>query len=207
MTKIIPAILTNNPLDLQRKIKRIKGLTDLVQIDIMDGRFVKNQSIEIDLLKLYKNFNFELHLMVECPQDYLQKISKKQIESFVFHFESKANIKRLINKIKQRDIKVGLAINPDTKVKEIDPFLGSIDFVLVLGVNPGFAGSKFQNKALEKVRYLKSQGIKVEVDGGINLDNIKKIKKAGADRLAIGTGLFNSKDIKTRFNKLKNKVN
>ncbi len=206
MTKIIPTILTNNPVELQKKFKKLKGVTNLVQIDVMDGKFVNNKSVELETFKLYKNFDFELHLMVEHPEEYLKKASNLGVKSFIFHIESKANPKDLISKLREKDMNVGIALNPDTKAKKLDPFLGLIDTVLVLGVKPGFAGSKFQDKVLEKIKYFKSKGIKVEVDGGVDLENIEKIKKAGADIFAIGTGIFESKNVKNRFEKLKNKL-
>jgi len=207
MNKIIPAILTNEPIKLQQKLKRLKNITNLVQIDLMDGRFVDNESIELNTLGLYKDFEYELHLMVEEPQNYLKEISNLKIKSFVFHIETNINHKDLISKLREKNINVGVALNPETNVKLLDPFLDLIDFVLVLGVNPGFSGSKFQDEVLDKIVYLKTKNIKVEVDGGINLENIEKIKKAGADRFAIGSGLFEAQDINSRFKKLNSKIN
>src|SRR6056297_190663 len=207
MNKIIPAILTNDPNKLQQKFQQIKNITNLVQIDLMDGHFVDNKSIELNTLKLYKDFEFELHLMVKDPQDYLKKMSGLKVKSFAFHIETQINHKDLISKLREKNINVGIAINPETSVKTLDPFLGLIDFVLVLGVNPGFSGNKFQDKVLEKISYLKQKNMKVEVDGGVNLENIEKIKKAGADRFAIGSGLFGAEDINSCFKKLNSKIN
>lgn len=244
MKKIIPVILTNNLEDLKNKSKQLKGLTDWVQIDIMDGKFVKNISIKLrDLLKIRTRFNLEAHLMVLNPEKYLADCRKVGIKRVLFHFEATDQPLIVLEKIKRMGFEAGLALNPETPIKKIKPYLNKLDVVLILGVHPGFSGQMFIFSTFDRIRQLRdlsrqvnpvrngevldipslknlkiditsppqgagiSNGVKIEVDGGINLRNIQKIVRAGADYLVISSALFKSKNIKQTFKQFKKMIN
>ena len=209
MKQVIPAILTDDLEDLKNKLKKIKNLADWVQIDIMDGRFVNNHSISLEDLKQAQiKSNLEAHLMVLSPEKYLSQAKMANIKRVIFHFEATKNILAILKKIAELGLKTGLALNPETEIKEIKPYLHTIDLVLLLAVQPGFGGQKFNVSVISKIKILKELApeIKIEVDGGINLANIEEVAQAGADYLVVGTGLFGATDIKKRFKQLEQEI-
>ena len=209
MKQVIPAILTDDLEDLKNKLKKIKNLADWVQIDIMDGRFVNNHSISLEDLKQAQiKSNLEAHLMVLSPEKYLSQAKMANIKRVIFHFEATKNILAILKKIAELGLKKGLALNPETEIKEIKPYLDTIDLVLLLAVQPGFGGQKFNVSVISKIKILKELApeIKIEVDGGINLANIEEVAQAGADYLVVGTGLFGATDIKKRFKQLEQEI-
>ncbi|MGB9598736.1 MAG: ribulose-phosphate 3-epimerase, partial [Minisyncoccales bacterium] len=170
MAKIIPAILTASLNDLENKLRIIQNLTDWVQIDIMDGKFVKNVSISLaDLKKIKIPLNLEVHLMVLNPEKYFRDCQNLKAKRVIFHYEATKNPKRVFEIMKKYDFSPGLAINPSTSVEKIKKFLEKLDLVLLLAVNPGFQGQKFNPIVLTKIKELKklSKKIKIGVDGGI----------------------------------------
>ncbi len=210
MKQIIPAILTQDIADLQSKLKKIQGLTDWVQIDIMDGKFVNNTSItleNISHIKLIDNFSIEAHLMVLNPETYFLQCQKGNVKRVSFHVEA-GNIKNILSEAKKFNFQKGLALNPETPIKEIIPHMDEIDFVVLMSVNPGLQGQKFISQTLGKIQELKqiAPQLEIEVDGGINLDNIKMISDAGANYLVVGSGLFEGENIKKRFKDLQSKI-
>ncbi|MCH7759440.1 ribulose-phosphate 3-epimerase [Patescibacteria group bacterium] len=209
MKQVIPAILTDDFEDLKNKLKKIKNLADWVQIDIMDGRFVNNHSISLeDLKQAQTKSNLEAHLMVLSPEKYLSQAKMAKVKRVIFHFEATKNILAILKKIAELGLKKGLALNPETEIKEIKPYLDTIDLVLLLAVQPGFGGQKFNVSVISKIKILKELApeIKIEVDGGINLANIEEVAQAGADYLVVGTGLFKATDIKKRFKQLEQEI-
>ena len=208
--EIIPAILTNDLNDFKNKLKKIKNLTSWLQIDIMDGKFVNNTSIKLtDLEKIKIPFNLEIHLMVFKPEKYFLDCQKLKAKRVIFHFEAAKNPLKILKEMEKYSFEKGMAINPETKVAEIKPYLKNLDLVLLLGVKPGFQGQKFNLVVLKKIgqiRQIFNKKIKIGVDGGVKLYNIGKIAKAGADNLVVGSYLFQSKNINLTFKKLKNKV-
>lgn len=199
MKKIIPAILTDNPEDLRNKLIQLKGLTDWVQIDIMDGKFVDNISIRPEeLFKISDSFNFEIHLMVQNPEKYFGECQKAKAKRVIFHLEAVQNLKRTLKEARKFDFQIGVALNPETPVEKIKNYLDQIDSALLLTVHPGAQGQKFIPRVLDEIKGLReiSSKIKIGVDGGLNLFNIKKAAKAGADYLIVGSGLWKSKNIK-----------
>ena len=209
MKQVIPAILTDDFEDLKNKLKKIKNLADWVQIDIMDGIFVNNHSISLeDLKQAQTKSNLEAHLMVLSPEKYLSQAKMAKVKRVIFHFEATKNILAILKKIAELGLKKGLALNPETEIKEIKPYLDTIDLVLLLAVQPGFGGQKFNGSVISKIKILKELApeIKIEVDGGINLANIEEVAQAGADYLVVGSGLFKAADIKKRFKQLAQKI-
>jgi len=164
----------------------IKGLEGLayIHVDVMDGKFVNNISNNLDVFKIVKeNYTTPIiaHLMVANPLDLIDKIIH-YVDVFLFHFEIEGDKQIIIDQVKKFNKKVGIAINPDTKISEIVPFLDKVDLVLVMSVYPGRSGQKFIIEVIEKVEYLAEYKGKckfeIDVDGGINLENAKKLRNA-----------------------------
>jgi len=201
MKKIIPTILTDDFLDLETKLKQLKGLTDWIQIDIADGKFVNNVSIRLEDLsktKLAAGFNLEAHLMVLAPEKYFSACQKANVKRVVFHLEAAKKLNDILDKAKKFDFLIGIALNPQTPIAKIKPYLKQIDLVLLLAVQPGFQGQKFLPSVLAKIKNLRkiAPETKIEIDGGVNPGNIKKIAEAGADYIVVGSYLFRNKKVK-----------
>jgi ribulose-phosphate 3-epimerase len=210
MKKIIPAILTDNLGDIKSKLEKIQSVTDWVQIDIMDHTLVDNVTVlprDISNLALLKGFCVELHLMVKNPETYFEECQKMKAQRVMFHLEA-GNTKKILSKAQTYHFQVGLALNPETPVTHLMPYIKQMDVVLLMSVNPGFQGQVFMLKTLDKIRELKKLAphLTIEVDGGVNLDNIAMISDAGADYFVVGSGLFSSRGIKKRFKELELKT-
>ncbi len=200
---IIPAILVKNKKEFANKIKMVQGLVSRVQVDIMDGKFVKNRTIqEIPKTKL----KYEVQLMVKDPKKYVEKY-KNIAWMIIFHVEScsgKEEILSLIRLIRKYKVKVGIALNPKTKPERIKPYLDLVDLVLVMTVEPGFGGQRFVPNTLKKIRKIRGwSSIDIEVDGGIKLGVARRVFSAGANVLVAGSSIFEKKDIKSAIEILK----
>lgn len=210
MTIISPSILAADFLNLQRDIDVISNSkAQWVHLDIMDGLFVPNITFGYDLVAKINTITdkfLDTHLMINDPIRYVDHFSKAGSDMITFHIEAyddKLDIIKCIEKIKNNDIKVGLAINPGTDVKEISEFIDNIDMVLVMSVEPGFGGQKFNDVCLNKIQYLRSlnSDILIQVDGGIDDTTAPLVKAAGANVLVAGSYIFNN-DIDDSINSL-----
>ncbi|MHA1985820.1 MAG: ribulose-phosphate 3-epimerase [Promethearchaeota archaeon] len=186
-------------------IKDLDGL-DYIHVDVADGKFADVKHPNLDTFQLLKeNYNIPIiaHMMVVDPLDYLDKIIK-YLHSFTFHFEIEGDKWLIINEIKKKGKDVGIAINPNTRVSEIRPYLEAIDLVLVMCVYPGKSGQKFIPQSIDKVNrlnvYKKDFDFKIEVDGGINLENAKNLN---ADILSSTSTILNSKTPNATIQSLK----
>lgn len=191
--------------------------TDYFHIDIMDGNFVKNNTIELmeryaDSLKNITNIPLDIHLMVKDIKKYVDEFASCMPRNITFHIEATENKEeaiQLIKYIKEQDCKVGIAVNPETDITEIYDLIPLVHNVMIMTVEPGKGGQTFISDMTKKIAKLKSYitdnnlDTEIEVDGGINLDNIQEVKNAGADIAVVGTFLINSKDYKDTINKLK----
>lgn len=208
MKTIIPAILTNNLSDFQEKLKKVKNLSSWLQIDISDGKFTPNKTLNLEeLLSLKFKQNLELHLMVFDPEKYFLTAEKLKAKRVIIHFEAvEKNIEELFSK--KYPFTLGLALNPETPVEKIIPYLSKINFILILGVTPGAQGQKFQEQVLEKIKKIKKLSPKtiIEVDGGINETTIQKVNQAGADIFVVGSALLKVKEPKKIVKRLKNLI-
>ncbi|MHA1471703.1 MAG: ribulose-phosphate 3-epimerase [Promethearchaeota archaeon] len=175
MKKVAVAIHAND--DFNSDV--IKGLKELnfIHIDVSDGVFTSFHNLNLDVFEiLHKRYNIPLiaHMMVIKPSEFIEQVSK-YVDIFTFHIEIEEDIDSIIKKIKLKNKKVGLAINPNTEISEILPYLGSIDLVLVMSVNPGGSGQKFIPASIEKVNqlreYKKNYNFLIDIDGGIDLKN------------------------------------
>jgi ribulose-phosphate 3-epimerase len=196
---VVPSILVKTDSQLKKQLNSIKKQVKLIQIDIIDDKFVKGNTIRLEQLeKIKNNFNYEIHLMVKNPEEYIHICKQLRSKIVIFHLESlknKEQVLNLINKIKKQKMKVGIALNPRTKPEKIKPFLKKIDHILVMTVNPGKQGQKFIEPMLKKMKKIRlwNKKIDIEVDGGINYETIKKSQKAGANKFVIGSLMFKNK--------------
>lgn len=211
MPEIVPAILTNNLEDYSEKISILERIVSRVQVDVIDGIFVPNHTVSLNELATVRTSLFlELHLMAKNPEKYLDKIAKIGVKLLVLHFEAcEGTLEDLIEKVHSMNIQIGIAINPETSIEKIKHILDAVDLVLIMGVHPGFEGQKFIPETLEKIKALRkiSSTIPIEMDGGINKENIKKINQAGADYLVIGSSLFKNGVNKASVIKTINELN
>ena len=203
--KIIPTIIAKNQNEFDEYFERIKNFTKFIQVDIMDGKFVDNKSNWFNL-KLNKKFKFEAHLMVDNPDEYIHK-NYKNFDVLIPNIEKVKNAEKLINFVHNKKKKIGFAINPETSISYLLPYLDKLDRVLILTVNPGRYGAKFLNETLNKIGELRKFYKKdIEVDGHIDEKTILLCKKAGANLFAVGSYIKNSKNVKKAINKLKKSI-
>ena len=193
LTQVVPAILTNDPRALGTMVRQAETFTTYVQFDIMDGQFVPSQSITWKhLANLSMKLDWEAHLMVLHPEDYLQGFHQAGAQKVLFHHEAASSPRKVISLARDLDLKVGLAINPETTVSAILSLVDEVDSVLLLTVNPGFYGSKFIPEVMDKVAELRSArpDLEIGVDGGIKENNITQVARAGVDVIYVGSAIF-----------------
>lgn len=191
--------------------------TDYFHIDVMDGRFVENDTSETmriycEYLNQITNVPIDVHLMVTNIKEYIDSYSIFNPNIITFHYEAckdDTEVDKYIEQIKGRECKVGLAIKPNTDIEKIVKFLPKINLLLIMSVEPGKGGQKFIESTVEKIKKAKAKidelglDTEIEVDGGINLENSKEVKEAGATMLVSGTGIISSKDYSYTIKKLK----
>lgn len=218
--EIIPAILPKNFNDLIEKLSLVKGIVPLVQIDITDGVFVPsitwpfNQKNEGNFEKIktqeegipfWDDFDFELDLMIKNPEENLDDWINTGASRMIIHIESTDKLNEIIEKL-NGIVEIGVAINIDTPNEKIYPYLDKIDFVQFMGIEKiGFQGEPFSEKVLGKIKNIREKrpGIVISVDGGVDLKNAEHLKKAGTNRVAVGSSLFKSSDIIETVDKFK----
>ncbi len=210
MIKIAPSILSADFIRLGEEIKAAENAgVDMLHIDVMDGHFVPNITIGppvVEAIRNITNLPLDVHLMIADPDKFLNDFIKAGSNFLTVHAEASIHLHRTIGYIKENNVMAGVSLNPATPICSLDNILNDLDMVLIMSVNPGFGGQTFIPSMLNKIKLL-SKMIKdrdcntlVEVDGGIKLDNAKKIADAGSDILVMGSAFFGSKDY-TRFMK------
>ena len=205
MKKIIPAILTNDVEDLKNKLEQLAGLVDWVQIDFMDNIFVPNQSIGVAELKQVSHaFNLEAHLMVEQPEKYFHDCLEAGFKRVIFHVECCPDLDFIFKEAASYDFEIGMALNPETPLEHVLPYLNKVKMVLFLTVHPGFQGQEFIVEVLDKVKSLKESHpeILLAIDGGLTLENIQLAASSGADYLCVGSGVFKKGEVKENLKQL-----
>mgnify|MGYP001410845645 FL=1 len=213
--QISPSILSADFSQLGKEIKRLEeGGADMIHVDVMDGHFVPNLTIGppvIKSLKKHSSILFDVHLMISPVHKYIEAYADAGADIITIHPEATNNVDLSITKIRELNKKVGVSLNPETKVDVLIDHLNKIDLVLIMSVNPGFGGQKFMPEVLSKIKQLKkiqtekNLNFDIEIDGGINFDNSKDAIEAGANILVSGTTVFKSNDgdIKKNINLLK----
>ncbi|NIM89969.1 MAG: ribulose-phosphate 3-epimerase [Candidatus Aminicenantes bacterium] len=204
---IIPAVIAKIQSELDDIFSRIKDSARLLQLDVMDNKFVPNASLNFDFRLPQGKYRYEAHLMIENPEEWVNEYWKK-VDTIIAHFETVKNPERIIESIKKKERRAAFALNPETDVGEIRDYLSQIDQVLVMTVNPGFYGSPFLPETMDKIRILRESepDLDIEVDGGITADTIEEVNKAGANMFVSGSYLIKSENIRERIEILESKV-
>ena len=198
--KVSPSILASNFSSLGEEVQSItKAGADYIHVDVMDGHFVPNLTIGPDVVKSIRDKSdipFDVHLMIDPVQPYIEGFVNAGADIISIHPEANDDTDACLKKIKSHNVKAGLAINPDTDWEVVKPHMNVLDLILVMSVHPGFGGQKFISSALDKLETLRKEidqsgrDIELEIDGGINFENIQSVIDAGANVIVAGTTTF-----------------
>ena len=212
--KLAPSILDVDFAHLERELKKIEnGGADLLHLDIMDGNFVPNISFGpriVESIKSITSLPLEVHLMVEKPENHIKSFIDAGGDIIIVHYETSKHLDRLIQTINEASVKSGIALNPATTLSVIEYLINKIDILLLMTVNPGFGGQKFIPEMITKIERARKiidnqkKLISLEVDGGINLDNISQVIKAGAEVIVAGQIISKSANPEMTTKKIKN---
>ncbi|MBI5400153.1 ribulose-phosphate 3-epimerase [Candidatus Saganbacteria bacterium] len=213
--KIAPSILSADFCQLEAEIKKVEAAgADLIHIDVMDGHFVPNITMGPLVVKAVRRCTklpLDVHLMIENPDRYIPDFAKAGADIITVQVEASKNLLEDIELIKRHNVLAGVVVNPATSVEKVFPVLDRVKMVLLMSVNPGFAGQKFMPEVLPKIRKLKEKierrtlNVEIEVDGGITLETAPQALKAGANILVAGSAIFNAAnpaDVIRRMKKL-----
>lgn len=208
MAKLAPSILSADFSCLGEETEKIRrGGADLIHVDVMDGHFVPNISFGAAVMKSLlgkTDIPFDVHLMIEDPDKYIDDFVTENTEYITVHAEACTHINRTLQHIKSKGVKAGVALNPGTPLSVLDYVLEDADMILVMSVNPGFGGQKFipsvlrKASELVKLREERNLDFEIEIDGGANLDNLKQITDAGVSIVVAGSSVFKADDIEKR---------
>ena len=210
---VAPSILSADFGNLANDISMLNSSkADWVHIDVMDGHYVPNISFGmpiIDSINAISNKPLDIHLMISKPERYIEKFLKYNTKVLTIHLEASRHLHRTIQEIKSKGVLAGVAINPHTDVNHLSEIINDIDIVCVMSVNPGFSGQNFIENSYNKVKKLKKiilekkSNCKIQVDGGVNIINAKKLVEFGADILVAGNFIFKSDNPQKNINSLK----
>ena len=211
--KVSPSILAADFGNIERECDLIdKSDADWLHLDVMDGIFVPNISFGMPIVKAIRKMTskpLDVHLMITQPERYIEKFIDLGSDIISFHIEATNKMEENISIIKSKNVKVGIAINPDTPIGDLKDIISKIDLVCLMGVHPGFAGQKFIENTFDRLKQLKAliedsnSKALIEVDGGVNENNHMDLKSLGADVLVAGSYIFNSEDYDVVIKKLK----
>ncbi len=214
MTEIAPSILSADFSNLREEIRKV-SIARYLHLDIMDGAFVPNLTFGPGLIKALRPHTkqvFDTHLMIENPEKYIKLFAEAGSDIITIHAEAVNHLDKVVEQIKEYGCQVGVALNPSTSLSVLDYILEKLDMVLLMTVNPGFGGQEFISgmytkiKALKNIINTKSLNTKIEVDGGVNVDNIIDIKQAGVDIIVTGSAIFKASNPTQILNIMKNKL-
>ncbi len=213
MIKVAPSILSSDFSHLAEEIQTIQSAgADMVHIDVMDGSFVPNITIGSPVVKSLRNttnLDFDVHLMIEHPETQIDAFVDAGADIVTFHVEATRHAHRVIQQIKSRGVRAGIAVNPGTSLAMIEEVLGDVDMVLVMTVSPGFGGQRFIDSQLDKVHMLyhtiEDMGYEcdIEVDGGINAKTSELVREAGANILVAGSAVYGADDIQAAIDSIR----
>jgi ribulose-phosphate 3-epimerase len=202
--EIAPSILASNLANLADEVKKVEdGGADVIHFDVMDGHFVPNLSVGVPVLESLRKATrlpLDVHLMIEQPEVYIEAFIRAGASRVLVHQEATPHLDRALEMIREHGAEAGAVINPATPVVLLSEVLDRVDTVLVMSVNPGFGGQKFIPNAYEKIRQLNqwraryNAAFRIEVDGGVDLENAAELVQAGANTLVAGTSIFHTPD-------------
>jgi len=217
--KISPSILSANFLKLGEELRAIEEAgADYIHIDIMDGHFVPNITFGpglVEAIRRYTKIPLDVHLMISEPEKYIEQFVKAGSDVLTFHIETSRNPVELLKEIRSLHIRSGISLNPDTPAERLtDDILNNTDWVLIMTVYPGFSSQSFLPEVLPKLKEVRGildkrglNHIELAVDGGIKLENIRKVAQAGATVLASGSGIFKTPDYKKTIHEMRRLIN
>ncbi|MCL2678272.1 MAG: ribulose-phosphate 3-epimerase [Clostridiales bacterium] len=212
MAKIAPSLLSADFWQLSRQMEALEGAADYLHLDVMDGCFVPNISfgpLLISSLRLHSKLFFDVHLMVQNPDPFLESFRLAGADSLTVHAEACPHLHRTVQKIKALGAAAGVAVCPATPLSVLEEILPELDMVLIMSVNPGFGGQKFIPSALEKAvklrQMINERGLAaaIEIDGGITMENAALAAKSGVDILVSGAALFGTRDLAAAVREMK----
>ncbi len=220
MRQIIPAIITSdeNPdndfKELKAKFEKLEPFLaefdNWVQIDITDGKFVPTKTdVDLEDLRYFtERANVEFHLMIDRPEEVIGEWARLGSKRIIFHIEAAKDPRKIIDICDGQGIEIGLAINPETAVTLLEPWINSVDLIMFMGVHPGRGGQEFIPEVLDKIKWLRWNfpDVKIEIDGGVRIANIDELKSAGVDVFVIGSGILRAPDVKGALDELKEKI-
>ena len=217
MKIIAPSMLSCNFGKLEEEIEMVnQSEAGWFHLDVMDGVFVPNITFGTPILEVFKKYatkHLDAHLMIVNPENYIEKFASLGANTITVHYEACDNLQNTINQIKKLNVKAGVAINPDTDVSVLYSLINEIDLICLMSVFPGFSGQKFIPDTFERLEKLKkiitdknSQAL-IQIDGGVSIDNAKKLVSLGADILVAGSFVFKSEDASTTIKKLNSVIN
>jgi len=214
--KIAPSILAADFSRLGAELRAVEDAgADVIHVDVMDGHFVPNITIGpfiVNAIRKLTSLPLDTHLMIEHPEKYIEAFAEAGSNWITIHAEVCSHFKQAIRKIRDLGLRPGLVLNPSTSIKVLFPVLDEIDLVLLMSVHPGFGGQAFIPSVLRKIERLKriadrnGHPLEIEVDGGIKVDNIGEVARAGADIFVLGTGIFKTKNYKTTICRLRKEI-
>ena len=216
MKKIAPSILSADFGRLAEEVKAVEEAgADYIHVDVMDGRFVPNITIGplvVESLRKVTSLPLDVHLMIVEPEKYIKDFANAGSDIITIHAEATPHLNRAIQMIKEEGKKAGVSINPATPVFNLEEVILDIDLIIIMTVNPGFGGQKFIENTLDKIAITREllnkaeSNAELEVDGGIKVENIKRVSDAGADVFVAGSAVFNSSDYKKTIADMKKEL-
>jgi len=211
--KIAPSILSADFSRLGEEVRRAEEAgADIIHLDIMDGHFVPNLTfgpIIVKAIRDYTKLPFYVHLMVERPEDYIERVIEAGGDLVIVHVEACTHLQKILSMIRDLGARSGVALNPATPLTTIEYVLDDLDLILIMSVNPGFGGQEFIPSVLPKIRRARRRVVKrglemeIAVDGGVNVEIAPKVVEAGADVLVAGTAVFGKPDLKKAIQELR----
>ena len=204
---IIPAIIAKNQDELDERLSKVIDYVNIIQLDFMDNDFVPNSSLFFDFQLPDNKVEYEAHLMVSKPENWIEKHIEK-VDTILIHYESQYDIKNIIQTVKEKEKRIGFVLNPETSIDQISHILDDIDQVLIMTVNPGFYGSPFLPETMEKISDLRKlkKSLDIEVDGGITDKTIQEPYLAGANLFVSGSYIVKSENVEKSIQTLENLI-